>query len=182
MNTLLSEKIARKAKKPEFVGQDFRKRKKIDRRWRKPKGGDSKVLHHLRGRRRSPSIGWGSPRKVKDLWKSGHTINVVATIKEMDSLDPKKDGIVISRTVGKRRRVELIEHAQKKGLTILNIKKPSEYVSAVKSEIDGKRKVKEATSKKKEEKPKVEEKKEEEAPKDQLQEKKEIDKVLTQKG
>ena len=62
---LLQVRKELKERKPEFIRQDNPKRKKLNYKWRKPKGIHSKMRHNRRGKRGSPSPGYGSPNEIK---------------------------------------------------------------------------------------------------------------------
>ena len=57
-----------KAKKPNFVRQDSHKQKEVKKKWRKPKGMQSKMRLKKKGYRKSVSIGYGSPKKVNGFF------------------------------------------------------------------------------------------------------------------
>lgn len=183
----LREKI--KKKKPDFIRQDAHKKVEIGYKWRRPKGIDSKMRLKLKGYRRSPSMGWGSPKKVKGLHKSGLKSIIIHSIKEIEKLNPTKEGIVIASDVGMKKRISLINKAKEKDIRILNIKNVQEYIENIAQKLKKRKKEREGAKKRKE---KVEKKKKEKA-KDKLEEKikseeekkeeekKEKDKILTRK-
>src|SRR3989338_8268748 len=71
INTLLELRTRIKERKPDFIRQDNPKRMKENDKWRKQKGIHSKIRHKFKGRRKMPSPGYKSPRKVKGLHHSG---------------------------------------------------------------------------------------------------------------
>ena len=73
ISTLLELRSKIKSKKPDFIRQDYQRRKRLGRKlkWRKPKGIHSKIRHHFKGRRKMPSPGYKSPREVRGLHASG---------------------------------------------------------------------------------------------------------------
>lgn len=190
MKELLQLRKKIKEKKPDFIRQDAHKKAKIGYKWRRPKGIDSKMRLKLKGYRRSPSMGWGSPKKVRGLHKSGLKSVVIHSIKEIEKLNPTKEGIVIASGVGMKKRISFINKAKEKNIRILNIKNVQEYLENVAQKLK-KRKKKRKDIKKRGEK--VEKKKGKEKAKDKLEdkikteeekkeeEKKEKDKILTKK-
>lgn len=173
-----------KAKKPTFVKQDTHKKKRIRPRWGKPRGWQSKIRLHKRGHRRSVTPGYGSPTQVKGLHPSGLEPIEVNTQGDLKQLDPEKQGIVISRSVGMRKKIILAEKAKEAGLKILNLKDPDSLVKkfqeriAKKKEAQTKKDKKKQAEKKTKESKKSEQLSEEEKKK---QEKLEKDKLLTKK-
>ncbi|RLE45257.1 50S ribosomal protein L32e [Candidatus Woesearchaeota archaeon] len=204
MDKLLKVRKEKKSKKPDFKRQDCHKKPKLSRSgWRKPKGQDSKMRVSLRGYRRSVSSGFRSPSAVRGLDVSGLKQVLVSSLKQLEKLDPKTDGVVLSSGLGFRKREVLIKKCSELKLKILNIKNPEEYIKSKQSAMEALKKEKEKSKQQKESKKKAEEKetkkaeekkaekKTEEKAKDQkassqdvdgkAKEKKELDKILTKK-
>ena len=186
-NDLLGLRKAIKNKKPDFVRQDANKKKGLRRGWRKPKGLHSKLGAKLKGRPKSVSQGYRSPKKVRGMHKSGLRPNLIKSLKGLDALDPKKDCIIVSSSLGDKKKIFILKKAIDRGIKILNIKDPEEYIKKREDKIQLKKK--KEGNKKKETKPedktlkkqvKKEEKTSEESKKET--EKKEKDKILTKRG
>ena len=99
-------------RKPIFLRQQS-KRKKLEKNWRAPRGGESKLRKRKKGRF-IPSIGYSSAKKVKQF--------VINNIKELDLA--KEAGIktvVASSVLGIKKKIELGERAKNFGITFLNI-------------------------------------------------------------
>lgn len=185
-----------KAKKPVFIRHDAHKKVRVSNVWRRPKGRQNKMRLNRKGYSKPRSTGYGSPKPSYGLSKDGFTQTIITSINQLSSLDPKKDGIIVSRTLGLRRKQEIILQAQKLNLTILNID-PKKFEEKLK-EIEVQKKLrKKALNSRKETKAKAAKKEKEEAKKaeekskskeaseneeeQKLQEKKEKDKILTKK-
>src|SRR3989344_99091 len=80
--TLLNVRKEMKERKPEFIRQDNPKRMKLNYKWRKPKGVHSKIRHHFKGRRKMPSPGFKSPAAVRGLHSTG--LEMVKKARELD--------------------------------------------------------------------------------------------------
>lgn len=89
-------------------------------KWRKPKGRHSKMRKKRAGYPISPSIGHGTPRGSRGLIE-GRMPLVVYSLNQLESAG-KNQVIVISRTMGARKRIELIKRASALGLPILNVR------------------------------------------------------------
>ncbi|MBU2561302.1 MAG: hypothetical protein KKD17_03315 [Nanoarchaeota archaeon] len=170
---LLQKRRLLKKKKPKFIRQDAHKRKKLSWNWRKPKGSDSKMRVSRRGYKRSVRKGWGSPSLVRGLDRTGLVPFTVNRPADLANADPKKHIIVISSTVGTKKRVAIIEQALSKNLKIANFKEPAKLVTEVKEQFEKKKKEKE---KLKEERAKKREAAKKEAEKKKEKEKKEKEK------
>jgi len=179
-----------KDKKPTFIKQDVHKRKKLAKHWRKPKGLQSKMRLKLNGYRRSVTPGWGSPKEVYGLDRSGLKIIKISTITELNKLNPQEEGALISSTVGLKKKTEIIKKAKEKGITLLNIKDSDKWLKDTADKLEKKKQEKNKKQEKKAEKKKETEKKEKKEEKlaeklteeeKKQQEKEEKDKLLTKK-
>ena len=187
-NKLLDIRKNMKARKPNFIRQDAHKKAEIKKKWRRPKGLQSKMRLHKKGYGKSPSQGYRTPSAVRGLDASGLVPIIVSSKKELENIDVKDQGAMISAKVGIKKRIELVNYAKEKGIVILNIKNVDKFLAKVdkklkenKSKKDEREKKKE---KKKETKPKKDEKLAEKLTEEEEKEqkKKEQDKILTKKG
>jgi large subunit ribosomal protein L32e len=110
-----------KAKKPTFLRQDSHKQKKLAKVWRRPRGKTNKVRLRKRGYVRLLETGHGSPRDVKGQSPQGKNIRLVTTFVGILALNAKTDDVIISRTVGAKKKLEFINAMQKNKINILNI-------------------------------------------------------------
>lgn len=117
--------------KMSFKRQHF-KLKKLGCKWRKPKGRQSKLRLEKKGRWKRVKIGFGSPKKEKNLITiKGELKRVVRVknLKDLESLDPRDNVCIIASSVGKKKVSEIEKRTEKLGLKILNrriIKKKSQ--------------------------------------------------------
>ena len=175
-----------KSKKPDFIRQDAHKKKRLERKWRRPKGLHSKIRLNLRGRAKSASQGYRSPKKVRGLYKNGLRHSRISSVRDLEIMDPKENCIIISSSLGNKKRIDILKKAKERGFVISNIKNPEEFIKKIEDKINLKRKIKdEAKEKKKATKTKKKENKLTEKVSDDSKkdiEKKEKDKFLTKKG
>ncbi len=188
---LLKLRRTLKKKKIDFIRQDFKKKKRLKKEWRKPKGIHSKIRLAKGGHRKKVEVGYKSPKLVRGFHRSGLKIKLVNSFKDIENVDKNKEGIIIAKTVGLRKKIELIKKIIENGITILNIRDPKEYLKKIeeslkekKEEGEKRKQIKEKKGKEKKVKEK-EEKKEELAEKiekeEKDKEKKEKDKLLTKR-
>ncbi|MFW6378841.1 MAG: eL32 family ribosomal protein, partial [Nanoarchaeota archaeon] len=121
MEKLLKTRNHLKSRKPVFTRHDSHKKKRVSPNWRRPKGRQNKVRLHRKGYVRHISTGFGSPALVRGLSRNGLKQNVITTKDQLHDLDPKTDGIIISSSLGDRKREELVDEAAEKGFTLLNV-------------------------------------------------------------
>ncbi len=191
---LLELRTKLKRKKPEFIRQDAHKVKRLENKWRRPKGLHSKMRHKFKGYRKLVSKGYKSPLEVRGLSRDGRRIVIVSNVNDILQLEGKNHVAVIAKSVGMRKRLLIVEKANEKQITIVNVDNQKDFKKILEEKMMEKRMVKKATDKevgKEEKKLKSnsdgrnqdkEEKKEPERD-DSLQslQKKELDRVLTKK-
>ena len=105
-------------------------------------------------------------------------------IKQLDVLDHKKHGVIISSTTGKKNRIGILKKSKELGFNVLNIRNPEDYIKNAEQEMAAKKKPKKEEKKDVKEKAAKEEenlagKVAEEGKKEE--EKKEKDKLLTKR-
>jgi len=115
------KKIAEK--RPKFVRQESWRYDRLAESWRKPKGKDNKMRKQKSGMPAIVKVGYRGPKAARDLHPSGYTDNIVNNVVELIKLDPKKDAARIAHTVGKRKRIKIINKAIESGIKVLNMGK-----------------------------------------------------------
>ncbi|WP_237699713.1 50S ribosomal protein L32e [Vulcanisaeta moutnovskia] len=91
--------------------------------WRKPRGNDNKIRLEIKGYPKRVKVGYGKPRLVKNLHPTGFKLVLVHRPEEVDKVDPNTEAIVIGRTVGLRKRVEIVKRAIERGVRVMNVTK-----------------------------------------------------------
>lgn len=116
----LKARKALKSRKPAFKRQEGFRHVKLKDSWRRPRGKHSKLRKQEKARGSIPKAGYGSPSDVRGLNRMGYREVRVSTLKELEAIDPKEEMAVISGTVGKKRREELVKAASERKLHISN--------------------------------------------------------------
>lgn len=116
----LKKRQLSKHKKPKFKRQESWRYKRVKENWRKPRGIDSKMRKKVKGWPPSPEVGYRSPKKTRGLHPSGYVEVRVQTVEVLNGLDPKTQAIRIARTVGGKKRVEILALADERGIHIIN--------------------------------------------------------------
>jgi len=172
-----------KMRKPKFIRQDAHK-KRLKKRWVRPRGLHSKVRLRKSGHPKPVSNGYGSPKEVRGLSKEGLKIKIIHNEDGFNEINKEKDGIIIASSVGLRNKLQLLKKAREKGIKILNLN-VDEYIKkkeeGFKKRLEERKKGKEKKKKEetKEKKDKLEEKLSDEEKKESK--KKEKDKLLTKR-
>jgi large subunit ribosomal protein L32e len=172
-----------KSRKPDFIRQDAHKKKKLSRKWRKPKGLHSKIRLKFKGRAKRVSKGYGSPRKVRHLHKSGLQQCLIRSINELAGLDAKKNCLIISSSLGNKKRIVILKKAKEQGFNISNFDNPDDFIKKIEDKISLRKEEREEKKAKSVKVEKKEEKLAENAKEEGKKEieKKEKDKILIKK-
>ncbi len=183
--------VAQRRKKTIFRREDRHKKKKMKGKWRYPKGIHSKMRHGFRGRAPVVNVGYQTDASIRGKTLDGKTIKLVSRVEDLAGIESSDSIIVIAKTVGARKRLAVIEAAQKASLSVLNIKDAAKYSSKVKETLENNKKLRSEKlqarqSKQKEQKSKKSDKKDDATAQKTTEEKKEEEraekeKVLTQR-
>lgn len=107
-------------RRPKFRRQEWFRYKRLGTKWRKPRGLHSKMRVNKKYRPKVVSIGFRSPKAVRDLHPSGFKEVLVYNPRDLKYLDPKTQAVRIGHSVGTKKRQEIIKAADKKELRVLN--------------------------------------------------------------
>jgi large subunit ribosomal protein L32e len=117
-----------KAKRPTFTRHEAGQKKRVAPNWRKPKGHQNKMRLGVKGAKVTVSQGYRMPKSVRGLDTRTSLIPVVVVReKDLESIDAKTQGIIVGATVGTKKRLAIFEVAEKKGITIINIRDVNAY-------------------------------------------------------
>lgn len=119
-NEMLRLRGGIKKKKPKFKRQEWFKKKSLGEGWRKPRGLHSKLRMHERARGAHPKPGYGSPSEVRGLDREGYREIIVSNTNDMEKIKKEEERAVIASGVGKKKRLEILEYAEKKGIRVSN--------------------------------------------------------------
>ena len=138
LKRLLEVRKVVKTKKPDFIRQDAHKKKRINDAWRAPKGMHSEMRHNRAGYGKLLQVGYGSPKLVKGMHHSGIKHVEVSNVKELAKVNPKEEGIII-KSIGMKKKIEMIKEAEKKGIRVLNVKDSKKFIADVENKIKSKK-------------------------------------------
>ncbi|MHA1488320.1 MAG: 50S ribosomal protein L32e [Promethearchaeota archaeon] len=135
-NRLLKLRDEINKKRPSFRRVESWRYKRVKDSWRKARGIDSKTREKRKSGVKSPSAGYRGPKKVRGLHPSGYEEVRVIQIKELENLDNKKHAIKISSKLGAKKRMNLIDVAQKNGFKILNLGISQKEIEQLESQLE----------------------------------------------
>ena len=118
---LIKLRTKMKKQRPSFQRVESWRYKRVKSSWRKARGIDSKTRRKSKSGVKSPSVGYRSPKKVRGIHPSGYEEIRVFSIKDLDKLNKNKHALKISSRLGAKKRIILIEMAQRKGFKVLNL-------------------------------------------------------------
>jgi large subunit ribosomal protein L32e len=107
-------------KRPKFVRQESWRYDRLSPSWRRPKGKDNKMRLQVSGVSRLVKIGYRGPKLGRGLHPSGYLEVMVYNKDDLAGVDPSKNAIRIGHTVGRRKRVAILEEASILKIKVLN--------------------------------------------------------------
>jgi len=110
-----------KRRVPEFRRQEWWRHRALERSgWRRPKGHDSKMRLQKKGKPPIVKIGYRQPRVIRGLHPCGLKEVLVKSLKDLEKIDPQKEAIRLSATLGRKKREQILAVAKEKGIKVLN--------------------------------------------------------------
>ncbi len=168
-----------KAKKPDFLRQDAHKVKRLAKKWRRPKGIHSKMRHKFKGYRKLVSKGYRSPAIVRGFSSKGLEIVLISNLDDLQKINAKAQTALIAKSVSLRKRLAIVDKANEINISIVNVKNQKDFKAKFeeikKRKLDDKKTVAKAETNLSS----MDKNTEGKEAKDALEEKKELDKLLT---
>ncbi len=114
-----------KSRKPEFLRYDWDKYFRLERQetWRRPRGIDNKTRLHLRGFPKLVSSGYIKPKEIRYRHPSGLEVFYVRNSNDLEKIPAEKRKeviVVISGSVGLKKKMEIVKKASEYGVRIAN--------------------------------------------------------------
>ncbi|SIR28170.1 LSU ribosomal protein L32E [Haladaptatus litoreus] len=106
--------------KPQFNRQDYHKKKRTPKSWRKPRGALSKQRRGIKGKGDMVEAGYRTPKSVRGKHPSGFDEVHVHNVDDLDGVDGDTEAVRIASKVGARKRERIEEVAEEEGIRVLN--------------------------------------------------------------
>ena len=116
----------RRRRTPQFSRQESWRYVRVKKSWRRPRGKTSKMRLGMRGWPRAAKVGYKRSRKERNQHPSGLEEIIVRRPADLEGINAKTQIIKISRQVGERNRIAIMDRAQTLELKVANprAKKP----------------------------------------------------------
>jgi len=110
-----------KRRVPEFKRQEWWRHRALGRSgWRKPRGHDSKMRLQKKGKPPIVKVGYRQPKAIRGLHPSGFKEVLVRNLKDLEKVDPSREAVRLSATLGKRKREQILAVVKERGIKVLN--------------------------------------------------------------
>ncbi|MUV59903.1 50S ribosomal protein L32e [Halobacterium sp. CBA1126] len=110
----------RREGKPQFNRQDYHKKKRTPKSWRRPRGQLSKQRRGVKGKGDTVEAGFRTPEAVRGKHPSGFEEVRVHNTDDLEEIDPDTEAARIASKVGARKRERIEEQAEEAGIRVLN--------------------------------------------------------------
>ncbi|RLI23276.1 50S ribosomal protein L32e, partial [Candidatus Bathyarchaeota archaeon] len=117
---LLKIRARLKARNPRFVRCESWRLVRVKENWRRPRGISSKMRLEVKGWPPRVKSGYGKPKAVRHLHPSGFKEVLVYRPEDLDKVDPETQAIRIAHSVGRKKRLAIIERARELQIRVLN--------------------------------------------------------------
>jgi large subunit ribosomal protein L32e len=117
---LLEIRKERYDRQPSFKRGEWFRYKRVGTNWRRPRAVTNKMRLNRKYRPPKVRVGYGKPAAVRHIHPSGFREVMVHNRNDLEGIDPKIHAARIGSTVGTRKRKDIIEAADSKGIRVLN--------------------------------------------------------------
>ena len=173
MKELIAQKISMKKRMPKSERQEAHVKARLSRSgWRKPRGFQSKMRLQRKGYNAIVKVGYRTPRMLRGRLTSGLLETIVINPSDLKNI--QKDQIaLIPRTLGNRKRLEVLKEAKKLKIRISNYSNINAKISEIENNlVERKKRRSESKSQKTEKSKKLAKKEDEKKNKGKKKEKK----------
>ena len=109
-----------KRRKPSFIRSQGIHFGRLGKKWRKPRGIDSKMRAEIKGKPKKPKAGYGTDGRMRSVHPSGYREVMVFRAADLESIDPSTQAARISGKVGLQKRERILSRAKELRIKVLN--------------------------------------------------------------
>ena len=106
--------------KPQFNRQDHHTKKRVPTSWRRPRGQLSKQRKGVKGKGDTVEAGFRTPTEIRGRHPSGFEEVRVHNVDDLEGVDGDSEAVRIASKVGGRKRDQIEEVAEDRGIRVLN--------------------------------------------------------------
>ncbi|SEL91071.1 50S ribosomal protein L32e [Haloferax larsenii] len=110
----------RREGKPQFNRQDYHKKKRTPKSWRRPRGTLSKQRIGIKGKGPKVEAGYRTPKAARGLHPSGFEEVRVHNTDDLEGVDGDTQAVRIASSVGARKRERIEEVCEDREIRVLN--------------------------------------------------------------
>lgn len=113
-------------KKPKFERYGWRKKKKLSKSWRRPRGHDNKMREHIAAKGAMVKSGYRRKKEERGILPSGVREVLVLNTNDLAKIEAATESVAVAARiasgVGRRKREQIEEEAATLGIRVLNPK------------------------------------------------------------
>ena len=148
---LLDVRKKSKKSKPDFVIKESKFSSGVKKKWRYPRGMHNGSRQYHKGKPIKPTTGYGSPKEVRHLHKSGKAMVLVKNTTDLEGLNKDTQMITIAK-IGKKKMLAILDVAQKNQLEVSNVKDVNKKVEQITTDFTARKQLRESKQKDKNQK------------------------------
>ena len=137
-----------KRKKRKFIRYKSINQVKLKGGWRRVRGMHNKVRLKKKGHIHKVSIGYGTKKETRNLYNSMFDYKLIKNLNDLNNLDKKY--ILISKSIGLKKKIEILKKAKELGLNVIRIKDIDSFLNTVQDNLNKNKQKKEKKQQKKE--------------------------------
>jgi len=117
---LLKLRVRLDLKRPDFARCESWRLVRVKENWRAPMSHSNKMRLEVKGWPARVKSGYGTPKAVRNLHPSGFKEVLVYNPEDIEKLDPATQAARIAHTVGRKKRLAILEKARELHIRVLN--------------------------------------------------------------
>ena len=130
MQALLKEKAQIRKNRPKFMRQKGVQKIRLSRSsYRAPKGLQSKMGDNNAGHRSQIKTGFGYPKALRGLDRKGRKIVMINNLADAQKIEAKDTIAVISSAVGQKKKIDIVKILIERKVQVQNVKDAASYVT-----------------------------------------------------
>jgi large subunit ribosomal protein L32e len=135
-------------KKRKFIRYKSINQVKLHGGWRRARGMHNKVRLKKKGHLHKVSIGYGTKKEIMNLYGSKFDYQLIKSLNDLNRINKKY--ILISRSIGLKKKIEIFKKAKELGLNVIRIKDIDSFLKNIQDKLNQNKQKKEKKQQKRE--------------------------------